>query len=942
LEPAALSPDRPQGLTAEAVGELLQIDRSNASRDLNALVGQRQAIKIGGKPVLFLSYDVVLQTCSRSDAHGHEFLNWSQFVNAFAERGLTSPAIAVSGKRGRMPVASVFERLPGHDASLKQPIELAKAAILYPSDGLHTLLTGPTGVGKTLFAETMHAFALETEQVAPEAPFVAFNCADYANNPHLLLAHLFGVEKGAYTGADRDRAGLVEKADGGVLFLDEVHRLPPEGQEMLFALLDRGVFRRLGESDTLRRAKIRLVAATTESVQSALLMTFLRRIPMQIPIPSLAERTLEERFRLVEYLFAEESARVQRTFWVAPSVLKALLLFDCPGNVGQLRSEIQLLSARAFLAQIQNGDPNTLQMTLQHASDAVRTGGLAQSRHRLEVEELLSRYPTGLVLNGENAAVVRRDEESLYVMLESQALELRQRGMDEEGINRVLSAEIDVYFRKFLRRVSKQFETRRQDIARIVEEPFLTVIEEMFELASDKLRLPFASQAVFGTALHLRVAVDRLAAGQHLVNPSVENLRAQATAEYAAAEAMALLFAERTGVSLPESEVGFLTTILLSTYDSDPVPRVGVLVVAHGQTTASSMLETVHSLLGTTHGKAVDFPLDMEWESMVEQVVADASKIEEGKGLLLLVDLVSLLPLAEEIRRQTSSEVAAMANVNTRMLMEAVRKAAMSTASLPALQECLLQAGRLFWREAAVSGRPPRHVLLPVVCVTGEGAAMQLKAFLETRLQVPDEVRLEVKNVSFSSFKETPERLIELMRETEVPAIVGTIDPQVEGVPFLSAQEVLVGDGLRRLGHLIGSQWTAESASGGERETDVWESLQQTLRETVKRVNPYFAVPSILRALDQLENALGHAIDLDTRIGVTMHLVLAVERRMTEGVWPKQQKTPLELEYPEWLPLAEEAFKSFAREAGVSLPEAELCHLLMLVQHARAMESEVS
>ena len=163
LDPAALSPDRPQGLTAEAVGELLQIDRSNASRDLNALVGQRQAIKIGGKPVLFLSYDVVLQTGSRADACGHEFLNWSHFVNAFVERGQIGPAIAVSGKRSRVPIASVFERLPGHDASLKQPIELAKAAILYPSDGLHTLLTGQTGESKTHFAETMHTFAMETE-----------------------------------------------------------------------------------------------------------------------------------------------------------------------------------------------------------------------------------------------------------------------------------------------------------------------------------------------------------------------------------------------------------------------------------------------------------------------------------------------------------------------------------------------------------------------------------------------------------------------------------------------------------------------------------------------------------------------------------------------------------------------------------------------------------
>lgn len=70
-----------------------------------------------------------------------------------------------------------------------------------------------------------------------DAPFKSFNCADYYNNPQLLMSQLFGYAKGAFTGADQDHEGLVEKADGGVLLLDEVHRLPPEGQEMLFISL---------------------------------------------------------------------------------------------------------------------------------------------------------------------------------------------------------------------------------------------------------------------------------------------------------------------------------------------------------------------------------------------------------------------------------------------------------------------------------------------------------------------------------------------------------------------------------------------------------------------------------------------------------------------------------------------------------------------------------
>ncbi|KFN90945.1 NtrC family transcriptional regulator [Tetragenococcus muriaticus PMC-11-5] len=120
--------------------------------------------------------------------------------------------------------------------------------MLYPPKGLHTIIFGQTGTGKSMFAECMYQFAIQIKSIAKSAPFISFNCADYAQNPQLLFGHIFGVKKGAYTGADSDSTGLLAKADGGILFLDEIHRLPPEGQEMLFSFIDKGVYRPLGES----------------------------------------------------------------------------------------------------------------------------------------------------------------------------------------------------------------------------------------------------------------------------------------------------------------------------------------------------------------------------------------------------------------------------------------------------------------------------------------------------------------------------------------------------------------------------------------------------------------------------------------------------------------------------------------------------------------------
>ncbi len=93
----------------------------------------------------------------------------------------------------------------------------------------------------------------------------------------------------------------MEQANGGILFLDEIHRLPPEGQEMLFTFIDKGTFRSLRRWRR-KQASVQIIGATTET-SSMFLSTFNRRIPMQIELPSLAERSLDERLAIIKNFF---------------------------------------------------------------------------------------------------------------------------------------------------------------------------------------------------------------------------------------------------------------------------------------------------------------------------------------------------------------------------------------------------------------------------------------------------------------------------------------------------------------------------------------------------------------------------------------------------------------------------------------------------------------
>ena len=111
----------------------------------------------------------------------------------------------------------IFQSVIGYRGSLAQTIEQLKMAALYPGGGLPVLITGESGTGKVL-ASLYYQFCLSKELLDDSAPFVTVNCAQYANNPELLTSQLFGHLKGAFTGADSDKIGAFQSAEGRFIF----------------------------------------------------------------------------------------------------------------------------------------------------------------------------------------------------------------------------------------------------------------------------------------------------------------------------------------------------------------------------------------------------------------------------------------------------------------------------------------------------------------------------------------------------------------------------------------------------------------------------------------------------------------------------------------------------------------------------------------------------
>jgi DNA-binding NtrC family response regulator len=247
----------------------------------------------------------------------------------------------------RLEAHERFGEIVGHSPPMLAVFALIERVAKAPSS---VLILGESGTGKELVARAIH-----NRSVRADRPFVAVNCG--AIPPDLVESELFGHVRGAFTGAQRDRAGLFETADRGTLLLDEVGDLPPAVQVKLLRVLQEGETRRVG-TDTVTPVDVRIIAATNVDLEARVRVggfrsdLFYRLNVIALRLPSLRERR-EDIPLLVEHFVTKCSSRLQRPRpEVDPDAMQSLMQYDWPGNVRELEHVIEralVLSRGGFI-----------------------------------------------------------------------------------------------------------------------------------------------------------------------------------------------------------------------------------------------------------------------------------------------------------------------------------------------------------------------------------------------------------------------------------------------------------------------------------------------------------------------------------------------------------------------------------------------------------------
>ncbi|WP_131072557.1 PRD domain-containing protein, partial [Clostridioides difficile] len=261
-----------------------------------------------------------------------------------------------------------------------------------------------------------------------------------------------------------------------------------------------------------------------------------------------------------------------------------------------------------------------------------------------------------------------------YGMIKETWNKLQQEGIKESQIRSVIDGDIQKYsynlMNTFIYNSSNQTAYNN-----IVNDSIATTVKYILQKHDKWSKREGLDKLIKAIALHIQNLIERIKIGNIVKHPNKDEIMKERAYEYNIAKEILSNMSLMYGVEFPEDEAIFLATFLYLSYVGLNEESIAILVIMHGESTASSMVNVANTLLDCNHAVAINMGLEDRVQDILVQAVEIANKIDKGKGILILTDMGSILTFAKVIRDATGKEVKAIDMVSTPIVIEATRKA---------------------------------------------------------------------------------------------------------------------------------------------------------------------------------------------------------------------------------------------------------------------------
>ena len=588
-------------ITTRFLSEKLKMQRTNISSILNQLVNEGKLVKYNGRPVLYQLAD--------ENASGN---------------------------------GDVFEQLVGYDSSLKEAIASAKAAVLYPEGNPTILITAKHGSGVSHFAKTVFRFAQASGKLKTRAPWILWDCKTLFDDQDKFQEIFLG---------DHEKEGILKKASGGMLILENIDVVSERNLDWLLAFLREEKIQGQDEWAWQKDYHCITIFSTMKDTNEMMLNLLRGRMDFRISLPSLEERSIEERFLILQKFFKEEAKAMDRMIEVDTSILHALLLYEVTDDIKGLKNDIHTGCANSYVRSYNTGN-KTIVLLMSDFPNYVRKGIMYYRSYKNKIDEMIKNGCKYTFYKNQMLRDNKTAKKDIYQSIDARKRDLERHALTEEEINMAVSNQLESEFEEYFEQLCERVDSM-DTLNKMVSEKLISLTRKFLLKAAEQLSCEFSKEIFCGICLHVNSCLIKVSKKQRISNEEIARLLSKYPMHYELVKEFQEELGKEFNVKLNVDDLIFLMMFLLEAKKDVDESKVVTLIAMHGSHAASSIAAVVNVLSDDSKVQAFDMDLDKNVRIVYEELKEKIIKIDQGKGILLIYDMGSIHTMAESIAQET-------------------------------------------------------------------------------------------------------------------------------------------------------------------------------------------------------------------------------------------------------------------------------------------------
>ena len=730
----------------------------------------------------------------------------------------------------------VFKRLIGYDQSLKDAVAGAKATILYPKGKPSILIIAQRGCGAHYFAETVFEFAVKSGVVKNREALLVFDCKAYQENPDYRQKLLFGTE---------DEVGILNQSEDGMLFINHIDMLPAYERGRLLSTKERGI----------------LICRTDLSVDQEIYHSLQERTDFEIKLPNLNERSMEERFQLIQSFLCDEIKNIGKNLEMDSNILSALLLYESDDNVTGLKKDIHTGCVNCY-ARKGSSKNKFIEILLSDFPTYVRKGLIYSKTHKEELEELVSeQYVYAFTHSTMLKKQAQKSEEKrdIYQSIDDRKKKYKKQEIEEEEIDAYVSIALKEDFQKYYNELSGKISNRNM-LENIIANKMIEHVDLFLKKAEETFQIKYDEKIMCALCLHMNSALIRNESKQRVSNEEIVQMTVSYPQEYQLAQEFILETEEVFHTRLNVDEIVFVMMFLLEERVTKK-QQVVTLIAMHGDHSAQEVVKTVNILSNENNTYAFNLPLDQNMKEAYEDFKKEIIRIDQGKGIILIYDMGSLRTMAESIAAETNIDIRFVESPITLIGVACSNKASEEKG----IEEIYGYLQENF-KTAAYSRNYDGSNKIVVITSKSEIEAEKIQRFINENMSWNN---VKIRRIVAANEGQLYSMIDSIAEEGEIVGIVGDYDPLLHQYQFIDVNQLMKSE-KSNLDDYIQTQ----NELGKTGITETYEYLEENFKELdMAKVKVYLD-----DFMNKVQDLLKVRLDENKKIGLIIHIVCLLDR----------------------------------------------------------------